>query len=82
MPLLKKLLIGTGLMATGVGAWAVSRPKPAPFRVDNVPPVVMKAAGINIFPAISFVMRNIPDEKRRSFMAEMGAPKPNEVRDR
>ena len=82
MPLLSKLLYGSGAVAAGLGAYVASRPKPTPFHVDNVPPFVFEVGGMDIFPLIQFVGRNLPDSTRRKFVTKMGAPRPNETKDR
>ena len=82
MPLIENLLYGTGLVAAGVGAWALSRPEPAPFHVEKVPPVIIKVWGLNVFPLLQFVMKHLPDQMRRKFVAKMNAPKPDEMKDR
>ena len=82
MSLCENLLYGTGLALAGIGAWVMTRPKPALFHVPNVPPVKMKVGGINTFPLFNFVMRNLPDATRKSSAVKMAAPKPNEVKDR
>ena len=75
-------LYGTGLAVAGVGAWVMSRPKPEPFHVTNVKPIDMKVCGMNAFPIFQFIFRNLPDSTRQNFAVKMGAPKPNEVKDR
>ena len=81
MPLLKKLLLGTGAAVAGLGAFVATKPKPAPFHV-RVPPVEMKIAGYNIFPAFRFGMSILPEQIRKKVIAQLDAPKPNEIKDR
>ena len=76
------ILYGSGLFAAGVVAWFFSRPKPAPFHVNGVPPVVIKAGGLNIFPLLRFVYQIMPDSMRHKAFVKKTAPKPNEVKDR
>ena len=82
MSLLVNLLSGVSAAIGASAAYAFWRPKPKPFHKDNVPPVEMKAMGLNIFPSLQFVMRNLSDSKRQKIATKTGAPRPNELRDR
>ena len=82
MRALKKLLVGTGIAAMGVGGYIVTRPKPAPFHVAY-PPLKIKVPGCDdAFPFVHFMMSNIPESMRKKLVVKMGAPKPNELKDR
>ena len=75
-------LIGTGLAALGLAGYFLTRPKPAPFHVDY-PIKKMRMFGLDdAFPIFHFVLSNIPESTRRNLVVKMGAPKPNELKDR
>jgi len=79
---LRKLLFGSGLTAVGCGAYAATRPKPAPFHVEY-PPLKIRVPGCeDAFPYLHFIMSNIPEKMRRSLVVKLGAPKGNELKDR
>ena len=73
---------GTALVVACVGLWIIMGPKPVPFHVKNVTPVVAKVWGINVFPLIQFMIRNLPDFLRKKLVAKMNAPTPDGSRDR
>ena len=81
MPLLKKLLVGTGLTALGVGGFVATRPKPAPFHAAY-PPLKIKILDFDVFPYFHFMMSNIPETWRQKLVVKMNAPKPDEIKDR
>ena len=53
--------------------------KPKPLHV-KVEPLKWKVLGINIFPAVSWLMRKLPDGMRKSTLSSMNAPKPDSER--
>ena len=53
--------------------------KPRPLHVQ-VEPMVWKVMGINIFPAVTWIMRRLPDTMRRNTVSQMNAPKPDSQR--
>ena len=46
----------------------------------KVEPMVWKMMGINIFPAVTWIMRKMPTSMRRNTLSKMNAPKPDSER--
>merc|ERR1719336_980100 len=46
----------------------------------KVEPMVWKMMGINIFPAVTWIMRKMPTSMRKNTLSKMNAPKPDSER--